>query len=425
MRIYEHVPEELDEVLAFRNAIFGYISKEHWQAMNCTAVVAREGDQLLGFIPLQYRQQCLNARVAIPVVYENAVGVAEGMRGRGIGTQMLDEAARFISDRADAMMVIRSGERSNGYRFYRKAGHGDVMYARHYFLPPEVAWPSSGAPGSSLAFPGISVVDRQRWLALEPQLLDLYVRTYGRFGGGQRREPGYWQMILDGHVYADRGPKGWPWWLVTANQGWAVNQGGGGSQDDRLAGYLVAAQGLWDDSPDVYVYEVVGEDEVTVERLIRYARGLTAQFACDAKHRHAKPRYGLAAVSLANPICSLLRRMGFEEMDSSPHLMARILRPDRIFQQLAAGSGLLDTLSLAVATPHRTLVVNDPPQPRYRVQIETKEHVLSRLFCCRLHLGAAVEMELLRWNAYDPGLRRALEEVFAFCEWVQWYTDYV
>ena len=134
-------------------------------------------------------------------------------------------------------------------------------------------------------------------------------------------------------------------------------------------------------------------------------------------------------LSLPNPVCAVLRRMGFVERESTSHIMARILRPDRIFRRLADGSDLLHTLSLTVVTPHRTLVVNDPSsehvrQSRYTVQIETKESLLSRLFCCRLDLGAAVEMELVRWNVYDPGLKRELERVFAFSEWVQWFTDY-
>ena len=185
MRIYEHVPEEIDETLPFRNAIFGHVSQDHWVAMNCTAVVARDGERLVGFIPLQFREQCLNAQVAIPVVYENAVGVAPDMRGRGIGTQMMDEAARFISDRVDALMVVRGGERSNGYRFYRKTGHGDVMYARRYTLAPAQA----AEVGADAPQQGIAILDREPWLAMEPELLALYERQYGRFGGGQRRNP--------------------------------------------------------------------------------------------------------------------------------------------------------------------------------------------------------------------------------------------
>jgi GNAT superfamily N-acetyltransferase len=391
VKIYEYVPQEIDELLSLRNAIFGRVSKEHWGAMNCTGVVARKDDQLVGFIPLQYREQFLNARVAIPVVYENAVGIAEGMRGQGIGTRMLDEAARFISDRADALMVIREEERSEGYRFYRKTGHGDLMYACWYNLPPEIAWPPVDTTG-------ISVLDRVHWVALEPQLLALYERQYGRFGGGQRRTPGYWKMILDGHVFRER-----KWWLVSLT-----------SHAGHLAGYLVATRGLWSSLEDVFVYEVVGEDDGAVERLVRYAHGFSAN-----------ERFGVPLVSLANPVRALLRRMGFVEGESTPHVMARILRPDRIFGRLADGSDLLHTLSLTVVTPHRTLVVNEPPESKYAVRLETKESVLSRLFCCRLDLEAALDMELVRWRDPDPGLRLELSQVFAFAEWVQWFTDFV
>ena len=391
LRIYEYDPEEIDEVLAFRNAIFGDISRAQWEAMNCTAVVARDGERLVGFIPLQYREQCLRPGVTVPVVYENAVGVAEGRRGQGIGSRMIHAAAGFICDRVDALFVIRGGERSEGYRFYRKTGHGDLSYMCYYNLPPEVHWPA--ADGAE-----IEVLDRDRWLDLEPPLLALYERRYGRFGGGWQRAPGYWRTILDGHVYRDR-----KWWLIALGAG-----------PERVRGYLVASHGLWEASPDLCVYEVVGEDDATTAQLLRYARGLAGD-----------GRFRAPYVSLANPVRALLREMGFEESETSPHIMARILRPDRMFQRLAAGSNLLDTLSLTVSTPHRVLAVNAPPEPRYTVRLEMKESLLSRLFCCRLDLEAALEMEMVRWNGRDLALKRALCEVFSFADWVQWFADYV
>ena len=426
MRIYEYEPEEVDEVLTFRNAIFNYISREHWEAMNCTAVVAREGDRLVGFIPVQFREQCLDARVTIPVVYENAVGVAEGMRGRGIGTQMIEEVARFISDRVDAMMVIRGGERSDGYRFYRKTGHSDLMYARSYSLAPERRPLSKkGACWSSRE---ITILDRERWLALEPRLLTLYGQRYGRFGGGQRREPGYWSMILNSHVYREG-----EWRLITLwskadglRPGDEVRPLDGGHPAGHLVGYLVAADGLWAPSEDIYIYEVAGEDDDAVEQLIWYMSelgrgGCGEPTWCDSSGGRIVVPY----VSLANPVRSTLHRMGYTEEPSTPHVMARILRPDRIFERLAAGSDLLHGLCLTVVTPHRTLVVNDPPGSKYTVQLETKESMLARLFCRRLDLAAALDMELIRWNGRDPGLRRELSTVFESAEWVQWFTDFV
>jgi len=410
LRIYEHVPEELDEVLPFRNVVFGHVSREHWQAMNCTAIVAREDERLVGFIPLQFREQCLNSRVAIPVVYENAVGVAQEMRGRGIGTQMMDQAAQFMSDRVDALMVVRGGERSDGYRFYRKAGHGDLMYARRYALP--VTPDTPGTTEDISAGMHISPVDRDRWLALEPVTLALYDCRYGRFGGGQRRKPGYWGMILDGHVYREL-----PWrFFVLWRDG------------EHLAGYMVIVEGQATAAADRFIYEVVGDDVHAVEALIRHACFLvhTSAGLYQSDPVVAAPgQVVLPSVSLANPVCALLRRMGFAEEASTPHIMARLLRPDRIFARLAEGSDLAKDLALTVATPHRSLVVNNPPAPRYAVQLETKESLLSRLFFCRLDLETALDTELVRWNGHDAGLQRALCQVFTFAEWVQWYTDYV
>jgi hypothetical protein len=203
---------------------------------------------------------------------------------------------------------------------------------------------------------------------------------------------------MDGHVYA-------------ASRRWFVTLTG---ENGCLLGYLAAAQGVWSSAQAVCVYEVVGEDASVVERLLRYARRFAGQ-----------EQYIVPLVSLSNPIRPLLRRMGFAEGESGPHVMARLLRPDRIWACLAQGSPLLDRLSLTVVTPHRTIEVSDPPDAHCCVRLETKEHFLARLFCCRLDLDAALEMELVRWRDPDPGLRRELCQIFAPCEWVQWFTDYV
>ena len=223
-------------------------------------------------------------------------------------------------------------------------------------------------------------------------------RQYGLYGGGRQRSAGYWRRILDGHFYA-----GSLRWLVTLT-----------GESGHLLGYLVAAQGLRSVQPLVCVYEVVGEDWAAVERLLRYGRRFAGQ-----------EQYIVPLVSLSNPVRPLLRRMGFVEGESEPHVMARLLCPERIWQHLAQGSGLERDLSLTVSTPHRTMEVNDPPEPRYRVRLETKEQFLARLFCCRLDLDAALDAELVRWREPEAGLRRELCQIFAPCEWVQWFTDYI
>jgi hypothetical protein len=245
---------------------------------------------------------------------------------------------------------------------------------------------------------GISIVDREQWQSMASRLVDLYDQNYGRFGGGQKRAPSYWDRIFDGHVYRDRS-----WSLVVMQ-----------SDEKHLAGYMIVTRGLWAATQETYVYEIVGQDRNAVEQLIRYARDLSSSGGVV-----------VPSVSLANPVCAVLRRLGFEEQASTPHLMARILCPERIFARLAADSGLCKSLSLTINTPHRSLTVNEPKDSQYEVLMETKEHLLSRLLLCRLNLEAAIEMELVRWNVHDAGLARDLYEVFAFAPWVQWFTDYV
>ncbi len=390
LSLYEYRPDELEDVLPFRNAIFGHVSQEHWHAMNCTAIVARQQGNLVGFVPLQYRDQLLTGDLAIPVAYENAVGVAEGMRGRGIGSRMMDAGAGFIQDRVDALFVVRGDERSEGYRFYRKSGHSDLAYARVYERTED-------NPGKSDSH-GFVSHSRHQWCAREPQLLALYAKHYGSHGGGQQRKQGYWKMVLDGHVYRDR-----ICWLVTY-----------APHGQQIAGYLVAANGLADATDDVHVYEVVGDDEQISTGLIKYAQRLATS-----------RRVVFPFTSIENPICPLLRKLDFLERQTTPHIMARMLRCDRVFRSLAQESDLLNTLELKICTPHRTLTANQPQESRYKVLLETKESSLARLFCRRLDLQAAVEMGIIRWNCHDSGISRELRRLFGYERWIQWFTDYV
>ena len=396
LEIYEHKESELKEVLTLRNGIFGHIGLDHWHSMECTAIVARTSGKLVGFIPLQYREQLLTDTLAIPVAYENAVGVAEGMRGQGIGTRMIDAGARFMTDRIDALFVIRGDEGSPGYRFYRKSGHGDVAYARTYAKEHSS---DQGRRKTSVVNSecGQRIINKDDWLDREPELLQLYHNTYGRFGGGRKREPGYWRTIFNGHVFKERN-----WQLIVS------------SRSGRLAGYSVCTDGAAKPTLDTYVYEVVGEDDKAVEELLDYAFRLSDDGGVIFPY-----------VSLANPVLPKLERMGFADQQKSRSIMVRILRPDRIFRRLAKSTGLLEKLNLTVSTPHRNLEINNTDNPAFNVHIETKESLLSRLFCRRLNLEEALAMELVRWDCRDTGLKKDLCSLFFHHEWVQWFTDYV
>ena len=123
-------PEDTADVLEVRNPIFGPLSEENWDRYwpRMTAALAYLDGEPVGAIPLDQRDFVVAPQVSVPVAFENAVGVKEEYRGRGIGAAIIQAAREFMADRCDLLMVYRGAERTAGYRFYHKSGHRDLLY---------------------------------------------------------------------------------------------------------------------------------------------------------------------------------------------------------------------------------------------------------------------------------------------------------
>lgn len=415
MKHYELRSQETSEALEFRNSLFSPVDETRWRAMRCTGVVARAepGDheigadpnalagRIVGFIPLQFRNQVIRPGLSIPVVYENAVGVDERLRSRGIGGRMIETAASFIANRVDALFVIRGGEGSTGYRFYRKTGHSDLCY-HSSFVHSEPSRLRAGIGAAGKGFASVSVLQETAWMARERELLRLYHREYGAFGGDRRRDVGFWREIVDGHVFGGR-----PWRFLLAED-----------RRGRTMGYAVVVYGTWKDMDDPCVYELVACDEPT--RL--------ALLAESAAGRGDGQTLRFPAVSLDNPIRTLLRRAGFTDGRSEPQIMARIVAPERLFGRLVDHTEGLPVWWHAVrvtcSTPERTFQLQDRSDPDEILELEMKEHTLASMLCCRIDVPAAVAEQRIRVRAPADHLVDVLGEVCRPAPWVQWYTDY-
>lgn len=410
MKTYEMTCEELSEALAFRNSIFVDVDTDHWKAMDCTGVVARAepgdfpdlgiGTEIVGFIPLQFRTQVLRPGVTAPVVYENAVGVDERLRSRGIGSRMIEAAADFMRDRADALFVIRGGEATTGYRFYRKSGHSDVCYAATF-------------AADSLRIPAaadfsVKAVTSEAWVAREPELLELYRLRFGAYGGGRERGPGYWRGIFAGHVFKNR-----PWRLYLA-----------ADRTDSVCGYAIVVDGTWKDYDTHHFYEVIGASDDVVKALI-----------AGATNDAGPGKIRFPSVSLDNPLASLLTELGCRDERTEPQIMARIINPERLFARLVDATGPPEKFRrgthITCSTPHRRVELFKPEptgrsgQAGCEIRLEMKEHALARLLCCRLDLLKAVDMEVVRCAGADADSLATLADICRPAPWVQWYTDYV
>ena len=137
----EYRPEDAEELLGIRNAIFAPLSLEKWRASEpaMTASMAYLKGEAVGAIPLDQRPFQVAPGAVIQTAFENAVGTREDMRSMGIGGAMISAAKEFLADRCDALMVYRGGERTNGYHFYVKSGHQDLIYLRQSLWEPERA----------------------------------------------------------------------------------------------------------------------------------------------------------------------------------------------------------------------------------------------------------------------------------------------
>ncbi len=377
---------EIDDMLKFRNAIFGHISHSQWEAMGCTAIVAKKGKRLYGAIPLQYRDFKINPRLSIPVVFENAVGVAEKARGIGLGCAMLDFAARSLRASVDALYVYRGGERTAGYRFYRKTHHGDLYYNSTLILNKPI-----GANNN------VDVLSIEEAVPLEKTLLSLFNSCYGRFGGYWKREKGYLRKMFDSHVLKN---KDWKFFLLRRR--------------GEILGYAIS-----NPQHPVHrggcVYDFVGP-------------GIAAREALFAKIEWIAKRDKQPVTMEANrehPLFQPLIKRGYTVKGNSPYIMGRIIRPDRIFTRLAQNSSLLKDLRLEAVTPHRDLVLNRPARPKYKAKLYLKESQLSRLLSCRLDMARALETNLIRLSPLPSGLEKALSKIFRFCPWVSFGIDYI
>ncbi|MEN6302320.1 MAG: GNAT family N-acetyltransferase, partial [Armatimonadia bacterium] len=187
----EAAPADVSDILTVRNAIFPPLSEEQWHrtepAMTCS--LAYMDGEPVGAIPLDQRDFQVAPGAVVTTAFENAVGTREDMRSKGIGAAMICAAKDFLADRCDMLMVYRGGERTNGYNFYVKSGHRDLIYLRTALWQPG----ETSSPGAVLP-----VEDLHNE---EDAVYNAFHATYAAYGGFPPRYPGYWRFALSRMIY--------------------------------------------------------------------------------------------------------------------------------------------------------------------------------------------------------------------------------
>ena len=392
----EYRPEDVHDLLGIRNAIFPPLSVEQWRACEpaMTASLAYLEGEPVGAIPLDQRPFQVAPGAIIRTVFENAVGTREDMRSKGVGSAMIAAAKEFLADRCDMLMVYRGGERSNGYNFYVKSGHRDLIYVR------QALWDTATAGGVQAPALQTAVLGLDDLYAEEEAVHAAHLLTYGGYGGFPPRCPGYWRQAMTAMIYE----------VIPQETAYVRFPATG-----ELQGYLLAGFASGRYANDTWaVQDVAGEPTAVREcfqTLGHMAAGQGRKVVIHLSHEH--------------PWRELCLALGFVEGPRHMMIMGQLIRPQELVRQTSTDLNLLAGLRVRAWTPTWDGVLWEDEPVRRDITIEGKDDFLTRLLCRRLDLLRAVETDLVSVQNGDEATVRRLSAAFPYAPWVYLHMDYV
>lgn len=387
----EATPEDVHDVLKVRNAIFPPLTPEQWFAdptMTCS--LAYLDGEPVGAIPLSVRDFRLAPDVTVKAAFENAVGTREDMRSKGVGTAVIGAAREFLAGRCDELMVYRGAERSQGYRFYERSGHRDVLYLRPMTLA------ETRQREADVAFGGLGDIH-----VAQSDLLRCFTATYGHCGGFPERHESYWQGQLASQIYE-----------VIPQEFFLVRTPAKG----EMAAYVIASLATEADADrPMSILEVAGTSEESIEQALLGAETLASERGRPLSIRGSSD----------HPLVPLLRRIGYVEGIRFTMIMAQPLDPADLFGKVCRDMGMLADLKVDFWAPFADGTLHEGPEARHEITLEGKDEVIYRLLNRRLDIRAAVATEWLTVRNGTPDITERLAEALPYAPWVYHEIDYV
>ncbi len=376
-------PDEIEQMLSIRNAIFPPISAEDWRRFpSNTASMAFLDGIPIGAIPLDRREFQVAPGRVINTAFEHAVGTRADFRSRGVGTAMIEAAREFLQGRAEALMVYRGAERSPGYRFYERSGHRDLVYMRILTRPPGEVEPAD-----------VTVAGRDEALAVEDELLRVFDAAFGQYGGFRPRRRGYWEMALRDMIFS-----------VIPQDVLFVRH----PADGDLQAYCIATVRTGVRAQEsVGIMEIAGTSEEAVRQVLR---GVCAQ-----GNDRGWPVTTIACVD--SPYRALMREMGFEEGLRHTMIMGQVIAPERLFGRVCEDFDAVAGLRINAWSPSHDWTIWEAPDARREITVEGKELLLHRLLTRRLDVKAAIASDLLTIRGEQADDRDRLAAALPYCPW--------
>ncbi|HCU37505.1 MAG TPA: hypothetical protein DGT21_19360 [Armatimonadetes bacterium] len=388
----EYTPADADDLLSIRNAIFPPLTLDRWREAEeaNTASLAYLGDEIVGAIPMEFRDIQLAPGAVASTIFEHAVGTREDMRSKGIGGGMIDAAREFLRDRVEVMMVYRGAERSPGYKFYEKTGHVDLLYLR------TCTWEPAAGPGGNCATGGLD-----EFLADAEAVASVFAGMFAGHGGfPYRTGPEYWPMAMARSIYH-----------VLPQQTHYIRY----PRTGDLQGYIMVGErtGERADQP-LQVLDVAATGPGSLEECLKALANLAADLG--------KPVTWM--LSSEHPCLQAAIETGFVPQLRHMMIMGQVIAPERLFGKACTDLELLSDLKINVWTPTTDYTLYEAPGARTEITIEAKDWAIHRLLCRRLDLAAAVNGEIVTvLNGTDDIIDR-LSRALPYNPWAYVAIDY-
>jgi GNAT superfamily N-acetyltransferase len=383
---------EADSIRALdlRNKVFPPIDVHHWKQSQ-TAAVAYLADRLVGVIPFEIREFEIAPDLRINAAFANSVAVADGFRGRGIGSQMMEAAFRFLPGWARATFVYTDHEREGPqYRFYRRCGYQDLLYPRR--MHRTTVHSGERRAGSSEILPIEVAVSR------ESEILSVYRECYSRHAGTPARQPGYWAKALDSQIFQE-----------LPHEDFAISAI---MESSELAAYAIA--GLR--TGQAIVLEWAARSEPAADRLWGGVGDLARTWKAEETVVYGQ--------ELTGPFPASLARAGFSADPREDVLVGRVISWVEMYADWWEARYAESPVSLEVWTPARDVRLG-PGDGDSEIVLEMKEATLHQLLLGRIDLEGLVRNQWVTVRRGNWGRIEAISQTLAPSPWTYHRLDYL
>ncbi len=163
-----------------------------WRGNNMTAVLAFDGDKLVGIIPFEQRAIAIKEHETVKALWVSGAHVDSEYRSHGLGSRMDHAVDDYFAKNFDCVLVCRGDEASGAYRWYKKNGYEDLAEIISF----KKGMVKSDTSLDYLFFESLDDIEKN-----QQKLYDCFWRNNLDYCGFVNRDKNFWHQRCLYHYY--------------------------------------------------------------------------------------------------------------------------------------------------------------------------------------------------------------------------------